>query len=113
MARQPSSDAEYLAKLQDYYARHQVFPSYASIGKLVGLRSTSSVSAFLDRLKNEGYIEAKDRRLRPGKLFFERPLMQSRVAAGLPSAAYDAPVTGLAIDATLIWSARRHKSVGP
>ena len=102
MARQPSSDAEYLAKLQDYYAKHQVFPSYSNIGKLVGLKSTSSVSAFLDRLKNEGYIEAKDRRLRPGKRFFERPLMASRVAAGLPSAAYDTPVTGLAIDAHLV-----------
>jgi repressor LexA len=102
MARQPSSDADYLSKLQDYYAKHQVFPSYSNIGKLVGLKSTSSVSAFLQRLKNEGLVVSTDRRLRPGKQFFERPLMPSRVAAGLPSAAYDAPFTGLAIDAHLV-----------
>ena len=65
MPRLPLSDHDYLAKLQDYYARHQVFPSYAAIGKIVGLKSTSSVSAFLERLKADGYLEAKDRRLRP------------------------------------------------
>ena len=54
MPRQASSDAGYLAKLQDYYARNQVFPSYAAIGKLIGLKSTSSVSAFLDRLIADG-----------------------------------------------------------
>ena len=102
MGRQPVSDADYLAKLQDYYARHQVFPSYAAIGELVGLKSTSSVSAFLLRLKAEGYIDTRDRRLRPGPRFFERPLMQSRIAAGLPSMAHDAPAEGLAIDAHLV-----------
>jgi len=102
MPRQPLSDPDYLARLQDYFAKHRVFPSYSSIGKLIGLKSTSSVSAFLDRLKAEGYIDSKDRRLRPGKRFFERPLMPSRVAAGLPSLAYDSPAEGLAIDAHLI-----------
>jgi hypothetical protein len=37
MPRLPLSDHDYLAKLQDYYARHQVFPSYAAIGRIVGL----------------------------------------------------------------------------
>ncbi|HKA42965.1 MAG TPA: LexA family transcriptional regulator [Burkholderiales bacterium] len=102
MGRQPVSDAAYLAKLQDYYARYRVFPSYAAIGELVGLKSTSSVAAFLSRLKAERYIETAARRLRPGPRFFERPLMESRIAAGLPSAAYDAPAEGLAIDAQLV-----------
>ncbi len=102
MPRQPLADTAYLAKLQDYYAAHQVFPSYAAIGALIGLKSTSSVAGFLDRLKSEGYLESKDRRLRPGQRFFERPLMQSRVAAGLPSAAYDNPPEGIAIDAHLV-----------
>jgi repressor LexA len=102
MPRQPVFDAEYLEKLQDYFAEHQVLPSYAAIGKLIGLKSTSSVSAFLDRLKAEGYIETTARRLKPCARFFERPLMQSRVAAGSPSAAYDGPAEGLAIDAHLI-----------
>jgi SOS regulatory protein LexA len=102
MSRHASSDAGYLAKLQDYYARNRVFPSYAAIGKLIGLKSTSSVSAFLDRLNAEGYVETTARRLRPGRRFFERPLMPSSVSAGLPSAAFDGPAEGLAIDAHLV-----------
>ncbi len=102
MSRPAIFDAEYLQKLQDYYARHQVFPSYVAIAKIVGLKSTSSVSAFLVRLKTEGYVESKDRRLRPGARFFERPLMQGHVAAGLPAMAFDAPPDGLLIDAHLV-----------
>src|SRR3954468_7807037 len=102
MPRLPVSDDEYLHKLQDYYARHQIFPSYAAIGRIVGLKSTSSVAAFLARLKDDGYIDVKDRRLRPCARFFERPLVQSRVAAGLPAMAFDAPAEGLAIDAHLV-----------
>src|SRR5450432_381745 len=56
MPRRPDSDADYLEKLQDYYAQNQVLPSYAAIGKLIGLKSTSSVSAFLTRLKAARYI---------------------------------------------------------
>jgi len=102
MPRRPVLDAEYLQKLQDYYARHQVFPSYAAIAKIVGLKSTSSVAALLDRLKGEGHLEASERRLRPGARFFERPLVPARVAAGLPAMAFDAPPEGLAIDAHLV-----------
>jgi len=102
MPRRPIFDADYLEKLQDYYAQNQVLPSYAAIGKLIGLKSTSSVSAFLDRLKADGYVETTARRLRPTQRFFERPLTQSRVAAGLPSSAYDGPAEGLAIDAHLV-----------
>ena len=106
MARTPGLDLEYLRKLQDYYARHQVFPSYAAIGRIVGLNSTSSVSALLRRLGASGYLEAKERRLRPGARFFERPMVQSHVAAGLPAMAFDAYPEGLAIDAHLV----RHPS---
>jgi SOS regulatory protein LexA len=102
MPRPAAFDANYLERLQDYYARNQVLPSYAVIGKLIGLKSTSSVSAFLGRLKTQGYVETAARRLRPGARFFERPLMQSRVSAGLPSRAYDGPPEGMAIDAHLI-----------
>lgn len=102
MSRPAVSDADYLQKLQDYYARNQVLPSYAAIGRLIGLKSTSSVSAFLSRLKAAGYVETTARRLRPSARFFERPLMQSKVSAGLPSRADDGPSEGLAIDARLI-----------
>ena len=102
MPRQPVSDASYLEKLQDYYALHKIFPSYSAIGQIIGLQSKSSVSAFLKRLKNEHYLETQDGRLKPGRQFFQRPLMQSRVAAGLPSAAFDSPPDGLAIDDYLV-----------
>jgi SOS regulatory protein LexA len=102
MPRRPISDANYLEKLQDYYAQNQVLPSYAAIGRIIGLKSTSSVSAFLARLKAEGYVETTARRLKPSQRFFERPLMPSRVSAGLPSAAFDGPPEGLAIDAHLV-----------
>jgi repressor LexA len=106
MARTPAPDMEYLRKLQDYYARHQLFPSYAAIGRIVGLNSTSSVSALLQRLRAAGYLEAEDRRLRPGARFFERQVAESRIAAGLPAMAFDAYPEGLAIDAHLV----RHPS---
>lgn len=106
MSRPAVSDADYLQKLQDYYARNQVLPSYAAIGQLIGLKSTSSVAAFLGRLKAAGYVETTARRLRPSGRFFERPLMQSKVSAGLPSRAYDGPAEGMGIDAHLI----RHPS---
>jgi len=102
MSRPAVSDNHYLAKLQDYYAQHQVLPSYAAIGRLIGLKSTSSVSAFLGRLKSAGYVTTTARRLRPNAPFFERPLMPSKVSAGLPSRAYDGPAEGLAIDAQLV-----------
>ena len=102
MPRQAAFDAEYLDRLRDYYAQNRVFPSYAAIGRLIGLKSTSSVSAFLKRLNTQGYVETTARRLKPGARFFERPLMQSRVAAGSPSMAYDGPADGLAIDAHLV-----------
>lgn len=102
MSRRPVADSAYLEKLRDYYARHHLFPSYAAIARIVGLKSTSSVSALLDRLKAQRYIEAEDRRLRPGARFFDRPLMPGRVAAGLPAVAFDAPPEGLSIDAHLV-----------
>jgi len=52
-----SNDRSYLERLQDYYTRHHAFPSYSSIGSLLGLRSKSSVAALVARLKLGGYIE--------------------------------------------------------
>ena len=97
-----SDDGQYLAKLQDYYARHRVLPSYASIGKLVGLNSKASVADMVLRLKAEGFLESSpDRRLKPGQRFFERPIAES-VRAGLPSPAADAGPETLTIDEYLV-----------
>ncbi|MGH8714256.1 MAG: LexA family protein [Casimicrobiaceae bacterium] len=98
-----SNDRSYLAALQDYYARHRAFPSYSSIGSLLGLRSKSSVAALVARLKLGGFIESTpDRRLAPTHRFFERPLAESPVHAGLPNPVDDAPADALTIDDYLI-----------
>lgn len=80
-------DETYLAALRDFYAEHKVLPSYAGIARLLGLRSTSSVSALAGRLKEQGYLEAgPSGRLAPGPRFFERALLDavgSRAGAAL------------------------------
>lgn len=98
-----ADDRQYLARLQDYYARHRVLPSYARIGVLVGLNSKASVAGLVQRLRAEKFVESTpDRRLKPGQRFFERPMTES-VQAGLPELAPDiiAPDT-ITIDERLI-----------
>lgn len=95
-------DNQYLLTLQDYYASHRVLPSYAAIGKLVGLASKASVAGMVLRLKSEGFLESTpDRRLKPGRRFFERTLAES-VRAGQPTAAPDTASDTLSIDEYLV-----------
>jgi SOS regulatory protein LexA len=95
-------DRQYLARLQDYYAKHRVLPSYARIGELVGLNSKASVAEMVLRLKGEGFLQSTpDKRLKPGKRFFERPVAE-HVRAGMPSPAVDSAAETLAIDAHLV-----------
>ncbi len=97
-----SDDRQYLSNLQSYYADHRVLPSYAGIGKLVGLRSKASVAGMVQRLKAEELLEsAPDRRLKPGRRFFERGVAEN-VRAGPPSPAPDTVPDALMIDAHLV-----------
>ncbi|MBI3936541.1 MAG: translesion error-prone DNA polymerase V autoproteolytic subunit [Betaproteobacteria bacterium] len=97
-----ADDGQYLAKLQNYYARHRVLPSYASIGALVGLNSKASVAEMVMRLKAGGFLESSpDRRLKPGKRFFERQIAEN-VSAGLPSPVADGAPETLTIDEYLV-----------
>lgn len=97
-----SQDLQYLARLQDYYARHRVLPSYSAIGKLVGMRSKASVAGMVLRLKAEGLLEsAPGQRLKPGPRFFERTYAES-VQAGLPNPAADTGADNLTIDEYLV-----------
>lgn len=97
-----TDDPAYLAQLRDYYARHRVFPPYSGIGRLVGLKSKSSVSAMLARLRLAGFLEATpDRRLKPGPRFFERVVADS-VRAGFPQPADDSVKETLTLDEYLI-----------
>ena len=98
-----SDDPSYLAKLQRHYARHRTIPSYAGIGKLVGLSSKSSAHALVARLKEEGYLQdAPGRRLAPARRFFERLLADSRVAAGFPDAVAEGVGDAMMIDEYLV-----------
>jgi repressor LexA len=97
-----ANDGQHLARLQDYYARHRVLPSYARIGSLVGLNSKASVAGLVLRLKAEGFVESTpDRRLKPGRRFFERTVADS-VQAGLPTAVPDTAPDTVTIDEHLI-----------
>ena len=97
-----SNDGQYLAKLQDYYTRHRVLPSYSAICELVGLNSKASVADMVLRLKAEGFLESTPgKRLKPGRRFFERPFTES-VRAGLPSPAADLGPDILTIDDYLV-----------
>jgi len=80
-----SRDAEYLAKLQDYYANWKSIPSYASLCKVLGIASKSWVKAVLDRLCKVGFIErTPDGVWVPTRQFFARPFAESSVQAGMP-----------------------------
>jgi repressor LexA len=97
-----TDDRQYLVRLQDYYAKYRVLPSYAGIGGLVGLKSKGSVAEMVARLKAQGYLESSpDRRLRPGTRFFERPVGE-HVSAGQPSPVLDDVAEVLDIDAFLV-----------
>ncbi|MBI1988552.1 MAG: repressor LexA [Betaproteobacteria bacterium] len=97
-----ANDGQHLARLQDYYARHRVLPSYARIGALVGLNSKASVADLVLRLKADDYVESTpDRRLKPGRRFFERPVAES-VRAGQPTPAPDIAPDTLTIDEHLV-----------
>ncbi len=78
-------DAEYLARLQDYYADWKSIPSYASLCEVFGIASKSWVKAILDRLGKAGFIErTPDGVWVPTRQFFARPLAESSVQAGMP-----------------------------
>lgn len=97
-----SQDEIYLQKLQDYYAQYRVIPSFSTIGKLVGLQSTSSVAALVARLKLMGFLESTpEKRLAPAPRFFERQILDS-VRAGFPSPANDTLSDMLTIDQFLV-----------
>ncbi len=97
------NDFDYLGSIQDYYAEHKTLPSYAAIAQLLGFKSKNAVSALVARFKLLGYLEsAPDKRLKPGRRFFERILADSTVQAGLPTPALSDNHDTLSIDDYLI-----------
>jgi repressor LexA len=96
-------DLMYLGKLQDYYRDHRALPSYSTMAEVLGLASKSAVHALIKRLVELGFVSiTPDRRVAPDDKFFERPLTQSAVRAGMPSMVDGDIPDGIAVDRYLI-----------
>lgn len=99
----PANDVAYLSRLQDYYAEHRSFPSYARLGEILGVASKSVVKKILERLAAQDFLDrTPDDVWIPGDRFFERDLSDSAVPAGAPIDARDVSSSGFAIDHYLI-----------
>jgi repressor LexA len=95
------TDADCLARLRDYYARHRVLPSYSGIRELLGVKAKSHAAYRVARLREQGFVEAgADGRLAPTTKFLERALV-GQARAGHPEAAVEQGEM-LAIDAFLV-----------
>jgi len=79
-------DAIHLAKLRDHYARHGAIPSYAGIAQVVGQTKTGAVK-LARRLMSAGYLRtAPGGKLAPARGFFQVPLVDTPVRAGVAEA---------------------------
>lgn len=84
MPKRPD-DRVYLQRLQDYYARWRSLPAYGPLRGVLRLSSRDGVAKVLERLRAAGYLDrAPDHRWTPTARFFERPLAETAVPAGLP-----------------------------
>ncbi len=83
----PNRDDEHLAKLRDYYAETRRIPTQQRIAELIGFTKPAA-RKLLDRLVAEGYITRTpdDEAWIPAQRFFERPLVEASVHAGMPVA---------------------------
>lgn len=98
----PTDDAAYLAKLQDYYARWRSLPAYGPLRSVLGLASRAGVAQVLRRLREAGFLERSPAgRWTPTGRFFERPLAEAPVPAGLPALMSEGGEAG-SLDAYLI-----------
>ncbi len=95
------NDGQYIEALRNYYAEHGVLPSYATIGRLVGMSSKGSVAEMVERLKRAGYLDSTpDRRLQPGRRFHDREVA-GHVRAGPPDSASNVLIESLSLDSFL------------
>ena len=80
-----ADDFAYLAKIQDYYAQWRSLPNYEPLQAVLGLTSRAGIGKVLKRLRDAGFLErTPDGRWTPTARFFERPLADASVPAGLP-----------------------------
>ena len=101
--RTPQSDPEYLARLQDYFARWKTIPSYERLCALWGLASRSAAGKVLERLRRAEFLErTPDGAWVPARRFFVRQLARQAVQAGNPAADVEAGMTALLLDDLLV-----------
>lgn len=104
----PNRDSDHLKMLQDYYARYRTWPSYTQLGTVIGMKAKSAVSKLLHRLENAGYLQrTPDGEWAPTDQFFERPLADTTVRAGIPEMVLDASENPVLIDTLLVRSPSR------
>jgi repressor LexA len=85
-----ADDVAYLAKIQDYYAQWRSLPAYEPLQAVLGLASRAGIGKVLKRLRDAGFLErTPDGRWTPTARFFERPLADAAVPAGLPVSTTD------------------------
>jgi repressor LexA len=97
------SDIEKLGQLRDYFADHRSLPSYSYMQQLLNMKSKETISKLIARLKLMGFLDtAPDKKLSPGKRFFERPLSNSTVQAGAFTASYNEGGDYITIDEHLV-----------
>lgn len=86
MAR-PNNDETHLKLLRDQFAVNQCMPSYAGISRLVGFKTKNAAVLLVRRLSDAGYFKIVDGgKVVPLRRFFELPLMNMSVRAGVPDA---------------------------
>lgn len=95
----PNRDTEYLAKLRDYYAETRRIPTQQRIADLMGF-TKAAARKLLDRLVSEGFITRTpdDEAWIPANRFFERPLAEATVQAGMPVATEAVPAEPFYVD---------------
>lgn len=83
-----NSDGVHLARLRDHYAAHGAMPpSYAGIGEVVGFRTKNAAVKLARRLTDSGFLKAAPGgKIAPTPRFFELPVAQAKVPAGIPAA---------------------------
>lgn len=97
------SDIEKLGQLRDYFATHHSLPSYSYMQQLLHIKSKETISKLVARLKLMGFLEsAPDKKLSPGKRFFERSLSNNTVQAGAFTASYNEGGDYMTIDEHLV-----------
>jgi len=83
-----NSDRIHLERLRDHYAAHGAMPpSYAGIGEVVGFRTKNAAVKLARRLTESGFLKAAPGgKVAPTPRFFELPVAQAKVPAGVPAA---------------------------